>query len=122
MWYYTDNFMDRNKIYLLLIIFLAQFHNSLGNDEIEAFKSVILQRVDLQDSIITDLKTKTEQQEIELNQTKAELSQQKIELKQTKHDLNQLKLETQVAKLVTAPKDCGEVAKLGINTSLSKGV
>ena len=62
---------------------------------------------------IEDQRIENQKFEVELNQTNKKL----FEYKNIISELENIKLEIEIPKLVTAPKNCGEVSQLGIDSS-----
>ena len=117
--------MEREVLLLFCLFIFSSFHLCNCNDE--EFKNSVLKQIQelknadtIKTSRINSLEVAFEDQRIENQKYQVELNQtnQKLlEYKNIQSELENIKLEIEIPKLATAPENCGDVARLGIDSS-----
>jgi hypothetical protein len=117
--------MKRKGLLVYCLLIISSFDYCHSTDE--EFKNSVLKqiqelknadtiktnRINSLEVGIEDQRIENQKYEVELNQTNQKL----LEYKNIQSELENIKLEMEIPKLATAPENCGEVARLGIDSS-----
>ena len=117
--------MKRKGLLVYWVLIFSSFNYCHSSDE-EFRNSVLKQiqelknadtikttRINSLEVAIEDQRIENQKYEVELNQTNQKL----LEYKNIQSELENIKLEMEIPKLATAPENCREVARLGIDSS-----
>ena len=117
--------MKRKGLLVYCLLIISSFDYCHSTDE--EFKNSVLKQIQelknadtIKTSRINSLEVAFEDQRIENQKYEVELNrtnQKLLEYKNIQSELENIKLEIEIPKLATAPENCGEIARLGVENS-----
>ena len=81
--------------------------------ELKNADTIKTSRINSLEVAFEDQRIENQKYEVELNRTNQKL----LEYKNIQSELENIKLEIEIPKLATAPENCGEIARLGVENS-----